>query len=172
MCVSVCLCVCVFICMYVCVCIYVLRTMAHPYVTELILMCQSTVIKGGGYMPRLIHLCDMTSLTWLIHLCDMIPLKWLIHKSSHVTHVHSWVEEEEEDSCRRISRSTDCNESCLTYELVMSHSSMRHLSYMNESCHTFVQGSGEGGGFVSANFESCHAGEYIWVSHITHMNAS
>jgi len=39
-----------------------------------------------------------------------------------------------------------------SHELVMSHSSMRDPSHMNETCHVFVQGSG-GGGFMSANFE-------------------
>ena len=50
------------------------------------------------------------------------------------------------------------NESCHTYQSVMSHQEscqiwMCHITYIFESCHID---------------ESCH----IWMSHVTHMNAS
>ena len=47
------------------------------------------------------------------------------------------------------------NESCHTYEWVMSHLWTRHATHMNESCHTYEW-------VVS----------HIWMSHVTHMNES
>ena len=47
------------------------------------------------------------------------------------------------------------NESCHTYEWVMSHIWMSHVTQMNESCHTYE--------WVMS---------YIWMSHVTHMNES
>jgi len=47
------------------------------------------------------------------------------------------------------------NESCHTYEGVMSHIWMSHVAHMNESCHTYE--------WVMS---------HIWTSHVTHMNES
>ena len=47
------------------------------------------------------------------------------------------------------------NELCHTYEWVMSHIWMSHVSHMNESCHTYE--------WVMS---------HIWMSHVTHMNES
>jgi len=47
------------------------------------------------------------------------------------------------------------NESCHTYEWVMSHIWMSHVTQVNESCHT-------------CEWVMSH----IWMSHVTHMNES
>jgi len=46
-------------------------------------------------------------------------------------------------------------ESCHTYEWVMSHIRMSHVTHMNESCHTYER-----------------VMSHIWMSHVTHMNES
>jgi len=45
------------------------------------------------------------------------------------------------------------NESRHTYEWVMSHMWMSHVTHMNESCHTYERGM-----------------SHIWMRHLTHMN--
>ena len=47
------------------------------------------------------------------------------------------------------------NESCHTYEWVMSHIQTSHVTHMNESCHTYE--------WVMS---------HIWMSHVTHMKES
>jgi len=73
------------------------------------------------------------------------------------------------------------NESCLTYEWVMSH------TWMSQSCHMYgwvtlpvSQESAHGPQKIYTMNESCHAYEWVtshiwmslWMSHVTHMNAS
>ena len=50
---------------------------------------------------------------------------------------------------------TQMNESCHTYEWVMPHIWMSHITHMNESCHTYE--------WVMS---------HIWMSPVTHMNES
>ena len=72
---------------------------------------------------------------------------------------------------------THMNESCHTYECVMSHIyewvmshvRMSHVTRMNASCHTYE--------WVNRWVkESCHTYEWVrphlWISHVTHMNDS
>jgi len=69
------------------------------------------------------------------------------------------------------------NESCHTYEWVMSHIWMSHAAHMNESCHTYewvmphIWLS-----HVTHMTESCRTYEWVmshvWMSHVTHMNES
>jgi len=138
----------------------------------------------------LVHVCDMTRsclwrdsficVTWLIHVRDMthsyvwhavcIRATWLIRmlkgdfgsgcgvvrESSHVTHM---------------------NESCHTYERVMSHVWMRHVTRMNESCRTYEWDMSHiWTSHVAHMNESCHTYErvmsHIRMSHVTHMNES
>ena len=47
------------------------------------------------------------------------------------------------------------NESCHTYEQVMSHIWMSHVTHLYESCHTYER-----------------VLSHIWMSHVTHMNES
>jgi len=54
-----------------------------------------------------------------------------------------------------MSHVTHMNESCHTYERVMSHIWTSHVTHMNESCHTFER-----------------VMSHIWMSHVTHMNTS
>ena len=55
----------------------------------------------------------------------------------------------------RMSHVSHVNESCHTYDWVMSHIWMGHVTHMNESCHTYE--------WVMA---------HIWMSHVSHMNES
>ena len=54
-----------------------------------------------------------------------------------------------------MSHVTHMNESCHTYEWVMSHIWMSHVTHMKESCHTYEW-----------------AMSHIWMSHATRMNES
>jgi len=60
--------------------------------------------------------------------------------------------------------------SCHTYEWVMSHIQMSHVTHMNVSCHLWLRLH------VTHMNESCHTYEWvmshIWMSHVTHMNES
>ena len=69
--------------------------------------------------------------TWRSHMCDM-------------THLYVWHD-----------LFTRANESCHTYEWVMSHVWMSHVTHMNEVCHTYE--------WVMS---------HVWMSRVTHMNAS
>jgi len=69
------------------------------------------------------------------------------------------------------------NESCHTYEWVMSHIWMSHVTHMNESCHTYEWGMSHTWMHQVPHMnESCHTYEWvmshIWMSHVTHMDAS
>ena len=54
-----------------------------------------------------------------------------------------------------MSHVTRMNESCHTYEWVMSHVWMSHVTRMNESCHTYE--------WVMS---------HVWMSHVTHIQMS
>jgi len=76
-----------------------------------------------------------------------------------------------------MSHVTHTNESCNTYEWVMSHIRMSHVTRMNESCHTYEWVmSHVWMSHVTHTNESCHTYEwvmsYTWVSHDTHMSES
>jgi len=69
------------------------------------------------------------------------------------------------------------NESCHTYEWVMSHIWMSHVTHMNESCHTYEWVMSHiWMSHVTHMNESCHTYEwvmsYIWMSHVPHTNES
>ena len=59
------------------------------------------------------------------------------------------------------SHVTHINESCHTYEWVMSHIWMIHVTHMNRSCHTYE--------WVVSNERVM---SHIWMSHVTRMNES
>jgi len=69
---------------------------------------------------------------------------------SESCHTYEWVM-----SHIRMSHVTHTNESCHTYEWVMSHIRMSHVTYMNESCHIY-------------DWVMSH----IRMSHVTHTNES
>jgi len=58
-------------------------------------------------------------------------------------------------SCRISMSHVTTNESCHTYERVMSHTWMSHVTHMNESCQIYK--------WVIS---------HIWMSHVTHTNES
>jgi len=62
---------------------------------------------------------SFTCVTWLIDVCDMTH--------SYVGHF--------------VKLFLLINESCHTCEWVMSHTSMSHVTHVNESCHTFICGT-------------------------------
>jgi len=57
------------------------------------------------------------------------------------------------------------NESCHTYEIVMSHTCMSHVTYRNESCHNMNGGSNSPALAVRPVNESRHIYECV-RSHI------
>jgi len=70
---------------------------------------------------------------------------------------------------------THMDESCYTYEWVMSHTWMSHVTHMNESCHTHAWVMSHiWTGHVTHMNESCHTYEWvmwhIWMSDVTHVN--
>ena len=65
-------------------------------------------------------------------------------------HTYEWV-----ISRRRMSHVTHTNESCHTYDWVMSRMWMSHVTHTNESCHTY-------------DWVMSH----IWMSHVTNTNES
>ena len=74
-----------------------------------------------------------------------------------------------------MSHVTHMNESCHTYEWVISHIRMNHVTHMDQSCHTYDW-------VMSHMHELCHTYEWAisqkWMGHFTyergtsHMNAS
>jgi len=77
---------------------------------------------------------------------------WMRHvtRMNESCHTYEWVM-----SHIWMSRVTHVNASCHTYEWVMSHIWMSHVTHINESCHTC----------------ECVM-SHIWMSHVTHMNES
>jgi len=76
-----------------------------------------------------------------------------------------------------MSHVTHMNESCHTYEWVMSHVWMGHVTHMTESCHTYEWVMSHiWMSHVTRMNESCRAYEWvmshIWMSHVTHMTES
>jgi len=66
------------------------------------------------------------------------------------------------------------NESCHTYEWVMSHIWMSHVTHMNESCHEWIRHVGTHLNICAVLSElKCEwVMSYIWMSHVTNMNES
>jgi len=102
---------------------------------------------------------------------------WMSHvmrmyKSYIWCHTYEWVM-----SHLSMNHVTHMNESCNTYEWVMLHVWMSHVICMNESCHTYERVMSQiWMSYVTHINESCHAYEwvmsYIWTSHVTHKNES
>jgi len=103
------------------------------------------------YLARVKEEEDKWAVThvWMSHATHMI---WM----SHVSHMnescltYEWV-----ISHIWMGRVTQRDESSLTYEWVMSHTWIRHVSHMDASCHT--------DGWVMS---------HRWISHISQMNES
>jgi len=70
------------------------------------------------------------------------------------------------------------NESCRTYEWVMSHIWISHVTHMNESCYTYELVSCHTYEWVMSRIwkKPCRTYEcvmsHIWMSHVAHMNES
>ena len=105
---------------------------------------------------------------WLLHIYEYICVTHII-LTRHATHV--WI-----GHVTRMNESC-MNESCHTYEWVVSHKWMSHVTHMNELCYTCERVMSHIWiGHVTHAHESCHT--YVWVtsricmSHVTHMNGS
>ena len=103
------------------------------------------------------------------------------HKLHMCTYALIWVSHVPYNSLVCMSHVTHMNGSCHTYECVMSHIWMRHVTRTNESCHCMSH--------VTHMNESCHTYEWvmshIWMRHtygcimshismrhVSHMNQS
>jgi len=81
---------------------------------------------------------------------------------SDICHTCFWCMSHERVS---MSQTTRMNESCRTYEWVMSHIWMSHVTRMNESCHTYE--------WVMSRIFLMHVNEsvwvksHVWMSHVT-----
>ena len=63
------------------------------------------------------------------------------------------------------------NESCHTYEWVMSHIWISHVTHMNESCHTYEWVMSHiWMSRVTRMNESCHRGVCVWLTHTLHLD--
>jgi len=130
--------------------------------------CSICIAHVMIWVAWLIHMCDMTHpyvwhdssrcVTWLIHIC----LTWLIHmcERTHLCVSHgsfifvTWLIH----TCGLQLASVLINESCNTYEWVMTHVGERvshvrsgRVTHVNESCNT-------------CEWVMSH----IWMSHVTH----
>ena len=90
-------------------------------------------------------------------------------RMSHVTFRTSDSSGNERHRLMWMSHVTLMDESCHTYEWVMSHSWMSHVTLMNESCQTHE--------WVMSHIWMSHATHMnvscnTWMSHVTHMNES
>ena len=120
---------------------------------------------------------DMTPscATWLTHmprLCRHKPRLWMRHVTqiNESCHTYEWVM-----SHIWLSHVTHMNESCHTYECVTLHKWISHVTHMNESRHTYERVTSHiWMSHVTHMDESCHTYEWVmshlWISHVTRMN--
>ena len=112
---------------------------------------------------------------WMSHVTHRFRLvmldEWVTNRSHSMTQPSTWSESchtwmrHVTHECVTLHMNAAChtwmrhvtrmNESCDTYEWVMSHVRMSHVTRMNESCHTY-------------EWVMWH----IWMSHVTHVNES
>jgi len=115
---------------------------------------------------------------WHICMCDM----WHTWHTDHVTSQQRPLRGSTRfmNDSYHISSShvTHMNESCHTYEWVMSHIWMIHVTNMNESCHKYewVVLHTDGVCTQQQLSRSCRTYEWvmshIWMSHVTHVSES
>ena len=114
--------------------------------------------------------------TWLIHMYDMTL--WETWGAERSFSTFQWVKLRINESCHiRMSHVTHLNESCHTYEWVMSQIWMSHGTHMNELCHLYewvllhIWMS-----HVTRIHESCYTYTWIishtWMIHVTYTNES
>jgi len=91
---------------------------------------------------------------------------WMNHvtHTNESCHTYEWVM-----SQMRMSHVTHMNESCHTYEWVMSHIQMSRVTHTNESRHTYE--------WVMSHIWMSHVTQlqelpHVWVSHVTYRNES
>jgi len=91
----------------------------------------------GDITPSLLWRDSFACVTWCIHVCDK-PHTFTWHDSfDHVERVVAYSACEREWVPRHtLSRVTHMNEARCAYERVVSHTWMRHVAHMNESCYT------------------------------------
>jgi len=100
--------------------------MSHIWMSHAAHMQTSHVLHEACYSYEWGSIHKFMSYTWRL----VMSHTWIIVHSErrhHVVHVsYMWM-----------SHFTHMNESCHTYEWVMSHIWMSHVTHMNESCHTY-----------------------------------
>jgi len=118
---------------------------SHGYTNEIRHAYMSHIHVTHRYMNELCHI--YMSHTKMPH--TYISHTYIPHTHRHeICDTYEWVM-----SHIWVSHVTHMNESCHTYEWVMSHIWMSHVTHMNESCHTYE--------WVMS---------HIWMSHVTHMS--
>jgi len=90
-------------------------------------------------------------------------------RTSHVTHMH----EPFYTQFEHLSLCASANESCHTYEWVMSHTWMSHVTHMNESCHRYEPVTSHIWQIPITYDTSCHTYECVvshtWMSRVARM---
>jgi len=135
--------------------------------------------------------------TWMIHITRMNASRCTHLNASYytceITDVNVWKYEKKLwKTCEYVciiwhmwkQHVAHMNESCLTYEWVMSHVCMNHVSHMTESWHTYecvkshtcMRHDAQVQRHVTLLHQQYHAWvrvtSHLWMRHVTHMNDS
>ena len=109
-----------------------------------------------------------------VHVSDVVSSRkhFQVTRINESCHTYEWVM-----SHMWMSPVTHVNESCQTCEWVMSHMWMSHGTHVNEACHTCEWAlSHMWMSPVTHVNESCHTCEWVmshmWMSQVTHANES
>jgi len=115
-----------------------------PELWQLVVFCTFRILPEAQY-------CHNTHLshTHTCHTHTHVTRGW--HVSSICDRPHSMWDMTHPYMTSWMRHVTHMNESCHTYECVMSHIWMRHVTHMNESCHTYEW-------FMS----------HLWMRHVSH----
>jgi len=122
------------------------------------------------WTSELYHTCQRVMSMWLIHICHTCDIcdsfKFVRSSTCESCHTYQCHTYQCQDGPQ--SYITRVNMSCRTCQYIMPRMWMSHVTYMNESCHTYE--------WVMSQNVSCHACQYImsrmWMSHVTYMNES
>jgi len=184
-------------------CVYVCSSSAHKlvrvfvYVSAYVRVCTCTCTCVCMCVCVCVCVCARAPSRWCVCMCVYAcMLLWRLAGSGNSCEwkIYVWecVHGARANSAKHLSHdanATYMNESCHTYEWVMSHIWTSHVTHMDEPCHTYERVMST---ILRANLAirlhaglqyACHACEWvmshiewvlshIWMRHITHMNES